>query len=76
MMDRRTALEEDVRLSQIYASDTNPEVRKKVIGALFVSNDAKALVTLAKKETDPEMGDKRFTLRDEVTRRNVCLLEL
>jgi len=58
MMDRRNGTKGEDALLQIYASDTNPEVRKKVIGALFVSNDAKALVTLAKKETDPEMKKK------------------
>jgi len=40
------------------AADTNPDVRNKVINSLFISNDAKALVTLAKKETDPEMKKK------------------
>jgi HEAT repeat protein len=58
MMDRRNGSKGEDTLLQIYASDTNPEVRKKVIGALFISNDAKALVTLAKKETDPEMKKK------------------
>jgi HEAT repeat protein len=58
MMDRRNGSKGEDTLLQIYASDTNPEVRKKVIDALFVSNDAKALVTLAKKETDPEMKKK------------------
>jgi HEAT repeat protein len=58
MMDRRNGSKGEDTLLQIYASDTNPDVRKKVIGALFISNDAKALVTLAKKETDPEMKKK------------------
>jgi HEAT repeat protein len=58
MMDRRNASKGEDTLLQIYAADSNPEVRKKIIGALFVSNDAKALVTLAKKETDPEMKKK------------------
>jgi TolA-binding protein len=55
MMDRKNGTKGEDALLQIYASDTNPEVRKKVIGALFISNDAKALVALARKETDPEM---------------------
>ncbi len=55
MMDRRNGTKGEDTLLQIYASDTNPDVRKKVISALFTSNDAKALVTLAKKETDPAM---------------------
>lgn len=58
MMDRRNGTKGEDALLQIYASDTNPDVRKKVIGALFIANDAKALVTLAKKETDPEMKKK------------------
>ena len=58
MMDRRNGTKGEDALLQIYASDTNPDVRKKVVGALFMSNDAKALVTLAKKETDPEMKKK------------------
>jgi HEAT repeat protein len=58
MMDRRNGAKGEDTLLSIYAADTNPDVRKKVIGALFVSGDAKALVTLAKKETDPEMKKK------------------
>ncbi|HXN65216.1 MAG TPA: HEAT repeat domain-containing protein [Candidatus Acidoferrales bacterium] len=42
-------------LLSIYASDQDPEVRGKVINALFLSGDAKGLVTLARKETDPNM---------------------
>jgi len=58
MMDRRNGTKGEDTLLAIYAADTNPEVRKKVINSLFISNDAKALVTLAKKETDPEMKKK------------------
>jgi HEAT repeats/Tetratricopeptide repeat len=58
MMDRRNGTKGEDTLLAIYAADTNPEVRKKVIGALFTSNDAKGLVTLARKETDPEMKKK------------------
>jgi HEAT repeat protein len=58
MMDRRNGTKGEDTLLAIYAADTNPDVRKKVINALFTSNDAKALVTLAKKETDPEMKKK------------------
>jgi TolA-binding protein len=42
-------------LLSIYASDQDPEVRGKVINALFLSGDAKGLVALARKETDPNM---------------------
>jgi len=58
MMDRRNGAKGEDTLLAIYAADTNPDVRKKVINSLFISNDAKALVTLAKKETDPEMKKK------------------
>ena len=55
MMDRRNGTKGEDTLLSIYAADTNPDVRKKVISALSMSNDAKALVALARKETDPEM---------------------
>jgi tetratricopeptide (TPR) repeat protein len=42
-------------LTGIYASDTTPDVRKAVINALFVQNNASALVTLARAEKNPEM---------------------
>jgi hypothetical protein len=58
IMDRRNGTKGEDTLLSIYASDANPEVRKKIISALYTSNDAKALVTLAKKETDPELKKK------------------
>jgi hypothetical protein len=58
MMDRRNGTKGEETLLSIYAADSNPDVRKKIIGALYNSNDAKALVILAKKETDPEMKKK------------------
>ncbi|HUK32031.1 MAG TPA: HEAT repeat domain-containing protein [Candidatus Acidoferrum sp.] len=39
----------------IYKSDADPEVRKKVINALFLAGDAKGLVEIARSETNPEM---------------------
>jgi len=39
----------------IYKSDSDPETRKKVVNALFISGDAKGLVDLARSETDPNM---------------------
>jgi HEAT repeat protein len=42
-------------LVEIYSSDRNADVRKAVVQALFVSNDAAALVTIARKEEDPVM---------------------
>jgi len=42
-------------LVQIYGVDTNPEVRKSVINALFIQENAPALVGLARKEQDINM---------------------
>jgi tetratricopeptide (TPR) repeat protein len=42
-------------LTGIYAADTTPDVRKAVINALFVQNNAGALVTLARAEKNAEM---------------------
>jgi hypothetical protein len=39
----------------IFKSDTNPAVRHAVLQALFLGNDGKALVELARNEKDPEM---------------------
>jgi hypothetical protein len=58
MMDRKNGAKGEDTLLSIYAADANPDVRKKIISALYTSNDAKALVTLAKKETDPELKKK------------------
>jgi HEAT repeat protein len=42
-------------LNSIYASDSSPDVRKAVVNALFVQNNATALVALARAERNPEM---------------------
>jgi hypothetical protein len=42
-------------LAAMYASDTDPEVRKEIVRGLFVQGNARALVAVARKETDPEM---------------------
>jgi len=42
-------------LTAIYASDTTPDVRKAVVNALFLQNNAAALVTLARAEKNPEV---------------------
>lgn len=47
--------ESDSILVNIYKSDPDPEVRKKVINALFLAGDAKGLVDLARSETNPEL---------------------
>jgi HEAT repeat protein len=42
-------------LTNLYNSDTHPELRRTVINSLFIQGNAKALVALARKETDPEL---------------------
>jgi len=42
-------------LTSIYRSDTNADVRKAVINALFVQNNGHAMVELARAEKDPQM---------------------
>jgi len=42
-------------LTGIYASDATPDVRKAVVNALFLQNNATALVTLARAEKNAEM---------------------
>ena len=42
-------------LTSIYASDSSPDVRKTVVNALFLQNNAKALVDLARAEKNAEM---------------------
>ena len=42
-------------LTAIYASDASPDVRKAVVNALFIQNNAKALVDLARAEKNLDM---------------------
>jgi HEAT repeat protein len=42
-------------LSSLYESDKDPSIRRQIIQALFVQSNARALVDLAKKETDPAL---------------------
>ncbi len=42
----------------IYQSDSNPEVRKAVLNALFLQGNGKALVDLARAEKDPQMKEE------------------
>ncbi len=45
-------------LTAIYGSDPSPEVRKAVVNALFLQNDASALVSLARAEKNAEMKNE------------------
>ena len=42
-------------LASIYGSDASPDVRKAVVNALFLQNNARALVDLARAEKNPDM---------------------
>jgi HEAT repeat protein len=42
-------------LVEIFTTEKNVEIRYAVIEALFIQNNAESLVTLARKETDPQM---------------------
>jgi HEAT repeat protein len=44
-----------VALTGIYTGDKDPAVRKAVLEGLFIQGNAEALVSLARKENDPEM---------------------
>ena len=42
-------------LGSIYAGEQDKDVRKEILGALFIQGNAHALVEIARKETDPEL---------------------
>ncbi len=42
-------------LANLYTSETDPEIRKEILNALFLQQNAKALVEIARKETHPEL---------------------
>jgi HEAT repeat protein len=42
-------------LASMYASETDSGVRKEIVNALFMQQNAKALVDIARKTTDPEL---------------------
>jgi len=45
-------------LVQMYGAEKEKEIRKKVIEALFLQGNAKAIVEIYRKETDPELKKK------------------
>lgn len=55
MMGSKSGAKNEETLLTIYSSDPDPEIRQRVINALFLAQDAKGLVTLARKETDPTL---------------------
>lgn len=42
-------------LVSLYSTETDPEAKKDVVNALFIQNNAKGLVDLARKESNPAM---------------------
>jgi hypothetical protein len=42
-------------LVSLYGSETEADVKREIVNALFIQNNAKALVDLARKETNPAM---------------------
>jgi TolA-binding protein len=53
--DAATTADASAALKSIYASDNDPEVRKAVINALSMQQNAKALVDLARSEKNPQL---------------------
>jgi outer membrane protein assembly factor BamD (BamD/ComL family) len=53
LMGQRT--ETSAVLMELYANDKDGAIRREVVNALFLQNNVKTLVDLARKETDPEM---------------------
>ena len=43
------------RWSPMYGSESDPALRGEIVNALFIQGNAKAMVDLARKETNPEM---------------------
>jgi HEAT repeat protein len=58
-------------LVEIYASDKDPEVKKAVINALFISNNGEGLVALARKEQDPAMKKEMVSKLSNMQRSKV-----
>jgi hypothetical protein len=42
-------------LSQLYAAETSPEIKKSILQAMFVGGDSDKLIDLAKNEKDPDL---------------------
>jgi len=42
-------------LTTLYGANSDPEIRKEIVNALFIQHNAQALVDLARKETNPQM---------------------
>jgi hypothetical protein len=48
-------------LVSLYGGETNREIRKHVIEALFLQGNAKALVEIGRKESDPQLKKEIVT---------------
>ena len=49
------ALRASDQLAQLYASESDQKVKENIIRSLRSANDAKAMVDIARKETNPEL---------------------
>lgn len=54
-------------LTRLYANETNADIKKSIIHALYNNNDAHDLVAIARKEADP--GVRRYAI-DQLSRMN------
>jgi hypothetical protein len=55
-------------LAAMYGTEKDPAVRKEILRSFFVQGNAKALVEVARKETDPDL--KIFAVRQLSTMRS------
>jgi hypothetical protein len=55
-------------LTSLYTADLDPKVKREVINGLHSTSDAKPLIAIARKETDPAM--KKYIVERLSTMRN------
>jgi len=57
----------------IYAKEKDTDIKRSVINALFVQNNAESLVAIARKETDPAMKKEMVSKLSLMTRSKVAM---
>ena len=67
----RTATGES--LVTIYAKEKDADIKRSVINALFVQNNAESLVAIARKETDPAMKREMVSKLSLMTKSKVAM---
>jgi HEAT repeat protein len=63
-------------LAELYPNEKDPAIRRTIVNALFTQNNAAALVTLARKETDIDMKKEmvqKLSTMDNPTARNYMI---